>query len=105
MKVRVGPHRFFERRGKDVYCRIPINIAQATLGSKIRVRTLDGKVDLKIPPGTQSGTRFRLKDKGVEVNGSRGDQYVEVSVEIPKKMSEKEKKLLEEFAKESGMKR
>ena len=105
VKVQVGSHRFFERRGKDVYCRIPINVVQATLGSKIRVRTLDGKVDLKIPPGTQSGTRFRLKDKGVEINGSRGDQYVEVSVEIPKKMSEKEKNILEEFAKESGMKR
>jgi molecular chaperone DnaJ len=105
VKIRVGPHRFFERRGKDVYCRIPINIAQATLGSKVRVRTLGGKVDLKIPPGTQSGTRFKLRGKGVEVNGSRGDQYVEVSVEIPKKMSEKEKKLLEQFAKESRMKR
>jgi molecular chaperone DnaJ len=104
LKLRVEPHRFFERRGKDVYCRVPVNIAQAALGSKIRVRTLDGKVDLKIPPGTQGGTRFRLKGKGVEVNGSRGDQYVEVSVEIPKKMSEKEKKLLDELAKESGMK-
>jgi molecular chaperone DnaJ len=104
LRVRVEPHRFFERRGKDVYCRVPINIAQATLGTKIRVRTLDGKVDLKIPPGTQSGTKFRLKGKGMEVNGSRGNQYVEVSIEIPKKMSEKEKKILEEFAKESGMK-
>jgi molecular chaperone DnaJ len=104
VKIKAGPHRFFERRGKDVHCKVPLNVAQAALGSKIRVRTLDGKVDLKIPPGTQSGTRFRLKGKGVEVNGSRGDQYVEVSVEIPKKMSEKEKKLLEELAKESGMK-
>ena len=104
VKVNMEKHRFFERRGQDVYCKITINIAQAILGSKIRVRTIDGKVDLKIPPGTQSGTKFRLRGKGVEVNGSRGDQYVEVFVEIPKKMSEKEKKLMEDFAKESGLK-
>jgi len=104
VKVNVGQHQFFERKGKDVYCRIPINIAQATLGGKIRVRTIDGKIDLKIPSGTQSGTNFRLRGKGVEINGFRGDQYVEVFVEIPKKMSEKQKKLMEEFAKEGGLK-
>ena len=104
VKVNVGRHRFFERRGKDVYCTIPINLAQATLGSKIRVRSIDGRVDLKIPLGTQSGTKFRLRGKGVEVNGSRGDQYVEVVVDIPRKLSEKQKKLMEEFAKESGLK-
>ncbi|NIN01102.1 MAG: molecular chaperone DnaJ [candidate division Zixibacteria bacterium] len=104
VRVNVGRHRFFERRGTDVHCKVPINVAQATLGSKIRVRTLDGKVDIKIPPGTQSGTKFRLRGKGVEVNGSRGDQYVEVLVEIPKTMNERQKKLMEEFAKESGLK-
>jgi molecular chaperone DnaJ len=104
VKINVGPHRFFERSGKDVYCKVPINIAQATLGSKIRVRTIDGRVNLKIPPGTQSGTKFRLRGKGVEVNGTKGDQYVEVLVEIPKNMSEKQKRLMEEFAKEGGLK-
>jgi molecular chaperone DnaJ len=104
VKVNVGGHRFFERKGKDIYCKIPINIVQAILGSRIRVRTVDGKVDLKIPPGTQSGTKFRLREKGVEADGSKGDQYVEVFVEIPKNMSEKQKKLLEEFAKEGGLK-
>jgi molecular chaperone DnaJ len=103
VKVNVGRHRFFERRGKDVYCKVPINVAQATLGSKIRVRTLDGKVDLRIPPGTQSGTKLRLRGKGVEVNGSRGDQYVEVLVEIPQSMSEKQKRLMEEFAREGDL--
>jgi molecular chaperone DnaJ len=103
VKVNVGRHRFFERRGKDVYCKVPINVAQATLGSKIRVRTLDGKVDLRIPPGTQSGTKLRLRGKGVEVNGSRGDQYVEVLVDIPKDLSEEQKKLMEEFAKKGGL--
>jgi len=104
VKVNVGKHRFFERRGKDVYCKIPLNIAQATLGSKIRVRTIEGKVNLRIPPGTQSGTKFRLRGRGVEMNGSRGDQYVEVFVEIPQNMSEKQKRLMEELAKESGLK-
>jgi molecular chaperone DnaJ len=104
VKVNVGRHRFFERKGKDVYCKIPINIAQATLGSKIRVRTIDGRVDLRIPPGTQSGTKFRLRGRGVEINGSRGDQYVEVLVDIPKKMSEEQRRLMEKFAKEGGLK-
>jgi molecular chaperone DnaJ len=103
VKVKVGRHRFFQRRGKDIFCRVPINLAQASLGSKIRVRTLDGKVDLKIPPGTQSGTKFRLKGRGVEADGSKGDQYVEVLVEIPRNLSEKQKKLMEEFAKEGGL--
>ena len=104
VKVNVGRHRFFERRGKDVYCKVPINIAQATLGSKIRVRTIDGRVDLRIPPGTQSGTKFRLRGRGVEVNGTRGDQYVEVLVDVPKKMSEEQRRLMEKFAKEGGLK-
>jgi molecular chaperone DnaJ len=103
VKVNIGEHRFFERRGGDIFCRVPINVAQAILGSKIRVRTIDGKVDLKIPPGTQSGTRFRLKGKGVKVNGARGDQYVEVVVEVPKNISEKQRKLMEDFAKETGL--
>ena len=104
VKVNVGEHRFFERKGADIYCQVSINIAQAVLGSKIRVRTINGKVDLKIPPGTQSGTLLRLKGKGVDVNGIKGDQYVKVSVEMPKKVSEKQKKLMEEFAKEGDLK-
>ncbi len=103
VKVNVAEHQFFERKGKDIYCRVPINIAQAILGSKIRVRTINGKVDLKIPPGTQSGTKLRLKGKGMEENYARGDQYVEVVVEVPEKINEKQKKLLEEFAKEAGL--
>ena len=104
VKVNVGEHRFFERKGNDIYCKVPINVAQAILGSKIRVRTINGKVDLKIPPGTQSGTKFRLKGKGVETDGSRGDQYVQVEVVVPEKISEKQKKLLEDFAKDTGLK-
>lgn len=104
VKINVGPHRFFDRKGKDVYCKVPINIAQAMLGTRIRVRTIDGKVNLKIPPGTQSGTKFRLSGRGVNANGSKGDQYVEVVVEIPKRLSQEQKRLMEEFAKEGGLK-
>lgn len=104
VKINIGEHKFFERKGSDIYCQVPINVVQAILGSKIRVRTVDGKVDLKIPPGTQSGTKFRLRGKGVKVNHSRGDQYVEVLVEVPKNINHKQKKLIEEFAKETGLK-
>jgi molecular chaperone DnaJ len=104
VKVNIGQHRFFVRKGRDVYCQVPINIAQAMLGSKIRVKTINGRVELKIPAGTQSGTKFRLKSKGVKANGATGDQYVEVVVEIPKGMSQKQKQLLEQFAKEGGLK-
>jgi molecular chaperone DnaJ len=104
VKIKIGEHPFFIRKGADIFCKIPINIAQAVLGSKIRIRTLDGKVDLKIPPGTQTATKFRLKGKGVNVNGTRGDQYVEVWVEIPKTMSKRQMELLQEFAEEGGIK-
>ena len=104
VKISVGRHRFFERKGKDVYCKVPINIAQAMLGTKIRVRTIDGKVNLKIPPGTQSGTKFRLSGRGIQANGSKGDQYVEVVVEIPKDLTQEQKRLMEEFAKQGGLK-
>ncbi len=103
VKVNVGKHRFFERRGKDVYCKVPINIAQAILGSKIKIRTIDGRVILKIPPGTQSGTKFRLRGKGIKIDGSKGDQYVEILVEIPKNLSEEQKRLMEQFAKEGDL--
>ncbi|MGB2696302.1 MAG: molecular chaperone DnaJ [Candidatus Zixiibacteriota bacterium] len=104
IKINISTHRFFERKGADVFCKVPINIAQAMLGSKIRVRTIDGKVDLKIPSGTQSGNKFRLKGRGVEMNGIKGDQYVEVYVEIPKRMTSKQKKMMEDLAKDIGLK-
>ena len=85
LTFRVQPHRFFTREGLDIHCTVPINIAQATLGSKIRVTTVDGKhVVLRVPPGTQSGTRFRIKGQGIEKGGRRGDQYVQVDVRCPR---------------------
>jgi len=102
---RVQPHRFFRREGLDIHVTVPINIVQATLGSKIRVRTIHGKkVVLKIPSGTQNGTRFRIRGQGIEKPDRVGDQYVEVKVEVPDKLSEAELKAMEEFAQATGMK-
>ena len=64
------------------------------------MRTIDGEVNLKIPPGTQSDTKFRLRGRGLEMNGIKGDQYVEVYVETPKKMTQKQRKMLQELAKD-----
>lgn len=100
LTVRVAEHHFFRRRGRDILCRIPISVVQAILGSRIRVRTIDGKVELKIPAGTQPGTTFRMKGKGVSVNGKRGDQLVTVDVRVPKNITEKQRKLIEEFDRE-----
>lgn len=104
LTFQVRPHRFFHREGIDVHCTVPINIAQATLGSKIRVSTVEGhKVALRIPPGTQSGTRFRIKGQGIEKNGVRGDQYVRVKVTVPEQLDEEEERLMREFAEKAGM--
>jgi molecular chaperone DnaJ len=105
LTFRVQPHRFFSREGLDLHCSVPINVAQATLGSRVRVRTVDGKhVVLRVPPGTQSGTRFRIKGQGVEKAGSRGDQYVQVKITVPEKLDEREEKLMREFAEAADMK-
>jgi len=104
VNFKIQPDRFFTRDGLDVTGTIPINLAQATLGSKVRVRTLDDKkVALRIPPGTQSGTRFRIPGQGIEKNGRRGDQYVHVKVEVPDELTEEQKKAFEEFAEKAGL--
>lgn len=105
LSFKVKPHKFFHREGLDINVMVPINVVQATLGSKIRVRTVSGKkVVLTIPPGTQNGTRFRIRGQGIEKAGRIGDQYVEVKVEIPEKLSDEEQKALEDFAAASGLK-
>jgi molecular chaperone DnaJ len=105
LSFRVRPHRFFERDGMDINCTVPINLAQAALGSKIRVRTVDGKhVVLRIPAGTQSGTRFRVKGQGVEKAGRRGDQYVRVEVRMPENLTMEQEGLLKEFARAADLK-
>jgi molecular chaperone DnaJ len=95
----VQPDRFFRRDGLDIICEVPINLAQAVLGTRLRVRTLDGKkVMLKIPPGTQPGRRFRVKGMGIEKNGRRGDQLVEIQVTVPEHLSAEQEELMKKFA-------
>lgn len=102
--IHVQPHPIFTRERNDIHCEIPITFAQATLGAELTVPTLDGKVKYEIPEGTQTGTVFRLKGKGVpKVRGNgRGDQYVKVKVEVPKKLNKQQKELLQKFAEISG---
>lgn len=100
----VKPHEFFERDGDDIYCEMPLTFAQAALGDEIEVPTLHGKVKLKIPAGTQTGTKFRLRGKGApNVHGyGVGDQHIIVKVVTPTKLTEKQKQLLREFAEIGG---
>ena len=97
--VTVKRDAVFERDGYDVYVRVPITYSQAVLGAEIEVPTVDGKVAQKIPEGTQSGTKFRLRGQGIQyLNGrGRGDQYVIVEVEIPKKLNRTQREALKAF--------
>ena len=97
--LHVKEHAFFEREGNDLHCLIPISITQAALGTEIRVPTLDGEHTLKIPEATQSGTTFRVRNKGVPVlNGrGKGDLFVEVRVQTPTKLTKRQRELLQEL--------
>jgi molecular chaperone DnaJ len=100
----VQPDRFFRRDGLDILCDVTINVAQAMLGTRLRVRTLDGKkVMLKIPPGTQPGRKFRIKGQGLERNGRKGDQLVVVQVSIPPELTPEQQELFRKFADQSGL--
>ena len=95
----VKPDRFYKREGLDLIAPVPINIAQATLGSKISVKTLDGKrVTIKIPAGTTSGKRFRVRGQGIERDGSRGDLIVEVMVTVPENLTPEQEEAMRRFA-------
>ena len=104
--VRVVDHPLFKRQGHDVHVELPISISQAALGAQVDVPTLDGKVKMRIPEGTQSGKTFRLRGKGIPrgegASRSRGDQHVRVMVETPTQLSPRQRELLEELARESG---
>jgi molecular chaperone DnaJ len=103
--VRLGSHHFFERKGQHIYCEIPINFAQAALGSTIRVRTMNGAAVVKIPPGVQTGTSLRLKGRGVEGPGGQGgDMFVKLKVATPRNLTPRQRKAFEEFAREAGIK-
>jgi len=98
--IHVKPHEFFEREGDDIYCEVPLTFTQAALGDEIEVPTLTEKVKLRIPAGTQTGTYFRLKGKGVpRLRGmGQGDQHVKVTVVTPTNLTEEQKELLRQFA-------
>lgn len=102
--INIKSHPLFERKNNDIYCEIPVSIPQAALGAEIEVPTVDGKVAYSIPEGTQPGTVFRLKNKGVPYvrSNSRGDQYVTITVDIPKNLTDKQKNLIREFAETLG---
>ncbi|MGQ9734123.1 MAG: molecular chaperone DnaJ [Candidatus Bipolaricaulia bacterium] len=97
--VEVKPHETFQRKGDDLHIEVPLKVTQAILGARLKVPTLEGEVELEIPPGTQPGTVFRLKGKGIpHLHGSgRGDQFVQVKVIIPTALSREQRRLLEEL--------
>ena len=99
VEVRVRPHAIFERDGDDLHCEVPIRISQAALGDTVRVPTLGGEVELRIPAETQSGKVFRLRDRGVKSVRSRapGDLYCKVAVETPVNLTPEQRELLEKF--------
>jgi molecular chaperone DnaJ len=97
----VGKHKHFTRKGDNIYVKVPITIAEAALGARIEVPTIEGKAQLKIPPGTQSGAQFRMRERGIPSlrnPQARGDQFVEVQVTLPKVISEETKELLKRYA-------
>ena len=102
--IMVQPHEIFRRDGVDVFCEAPITFTQAALGAELEIPTIDGKVKYSIPEGTQTGTVFRLKGKGVPVlNGrGRGDQYVTVVIETPRSLNKEQKEALRRFSETLG---
>ena len=104
--VSVAPHKFFKRDGVNIYCEAPISFAQAVLGCDLEILTIDGKVTYEIPEGTQTGTTFRLRGKGVpQVNGrGRGDQFVTVVIETPRNLNREQKEALKKFSESLGEK-
>ena len=104
--ITVRPHPIFERKGNDVYCTLPLTFVQACLGAEVVVPTLDGKVKYTIKEGIQPGDSFRLKGRGIQsLNGrGKGDEYVKVTIEVPKNLSKRQKELLQEFDGQSSEK-
>lgn len=104
--IRVAPHEFFRRVGDDVVCALPISFPQAALGGELEIPTLDGKGRLRIPAGTQPGTILRVKGKGVprRMMSGRGDQLVEITIEVPQRLDEHQRKLIAQLAEALGNK-
>jgi molecular chaperone DnaJ len=103
--LQVEPDRFFTRNGLDLECEIPLNLAQAMLGTQVRVRTVEGKkILLKIAPGTQPGRKLRIKGQGVAKGNQRGDQLVTIKVELPERLTTEQEEALKRFVEVSGLK-
>lgn len=98
--ISITPHEFFQRDGSDLYCRVPISMTTAALGGQFEVTTLDGtKTRVKVPEGTQNGTQFRLKSKGMPIlrHQHKGDLFIQIAIETPQNLSKRQRELLEEF--------
>jgi molecular chaperone DnaJ len=102
--VTVAPHPLFQREGADISCDVPVSFPQAALGANLDVPTLEGQVKMRLPPGTQSGRVFRLRGKGLPVFGGygKGDELVKIVVEVPAVLTDRQRELLEELAREMG---
>jgi molecular chaperone DnaJ len=103
--VSIRPHPIFQRDGANIFCRVPLRMAQAALGGEIEVPTIDGSTArVKIPAGTQSGDQFRLRSKGFSVLRStqRGDMFIQVAVETPQNLTRRQRELLETFEQEAA---
>jgi molecular chaperone DnaJ len=102
--VKVAAHPFFQRQGDDVTCSVPVSFVQATLGGELEVPTLEGRGKLRIPAGTQSGSVLRIKGKGIarRKRSGRGDQLVQVAVEVPTSLTPRQREIVEQLARELG---
>jgi molecular chaperone DnaJ len=101
LEIHVRPHEIFERHGADLYCEVPVDFATAVLGGDVDVPTLEGKIKMKVPAGTQGGKTFRLRGRGiVDIHGrGRGDELVKVQIDVPTELSAEQKKILKDFQK------
>jgi molecular chaperone DnaJ len=101
IELGVKPHATFERNGSNIYVDVPVTVIEATLGGKIKVPTLDGPVTMTLPPGTDSGKKFKLKGKGIphRKSGVRGDEFAVIKIVVPKKVSSKTREALEAIGK------
>jgi molecular chaperone DnaJ len=103
VSVHVQPHPEFRRQGDDLCVVVPVGVHQAVLGTRVDVPSLEGPISLRIPPGTQAGQRFRLRDRGAPTaNGGRGDLLIEVRIVLPQVVDERGKELIREFGKLYG---
>jgi molecular chaperone DnaJ len=103
LRIHVLPHGKYSRRGDDIYTETTINLLQAILGTKVEVETLDGRIKVRIPPGTQPGSKLRIKGKGVAYDGKTGDLYVVLKVQLPEKLTPAQRELLLKFAQSAGL--